>query len=102
MLSVEVALPNLPVDQEVFAVVSAVFFAIYVSSSQFVALELAYKKVEVTVSPKHDPYVGEVPAREDTCPGPSAFAAGWTASERPTFGSRCVSGHGFRHTGQAL
>ena len=62
----------------------------------------------------HDPYVGEVPVRENTCHGPSAlrgrvagsfphrlylpsvstwslFAAGCAVSERPTLGSKCVS-----------
>ena len=28
---------------------------------------------KVKVSPIYDPYVGEVPAREDTCPGPTAL-----------------------------
>ena len=33
----------------------------------------ANQRVKVKVGPKYDPYVGEVPVREGTCPGPSAL-----------------------------
>ena len=73
----------------------------------------------------YDPYVREVPVREDICPGPSAlsgrvagtfprrlylpnvstgspFAAGWTVSEPPIIGSGWVPNRGLRHSRQAL
>ena len=34
----------------------------------------AINYVKVKASPIYDPYVEEVPIREDTCPGPSALA----------------------------
>ena len=76
---------------------------------------------KVKVSAIYDPYVGEMPVREDTCPGPSAlygevarffprrlyllsvstrslFAVGWTVSERPIIGSRWAPNRGLRHS----
>ena len=77
------------------------------------------------VGPIYDSYAGEVPVREDTCPGPSAlwarvassfpgrhylpfvstrspFVAGWTLSERPASSLRWVPNHGLWLNRQVL
>ena len=76
-----------------------------------------YMSLKVKVSTIYDQYVGEVPVRDDTCPGPLALRGSlassfprpqfspqcfpqalircWVDSDRsPTLGSRCVSNHG--------
>ena len=87
------------------------------SYSQKLAMNLdaffELNKVNKKVSPIYNPYIEEVPVREDTCPGPSAlrgrvassfpcclhlpsvstgspFSVGWTVSECPAIGSRWI------------